>query len=148
MSTRKAARKIAKAKVVGMAPDVCKTPMGGATPPVPYGVTAKLHLSSSVSPNVNFTQCPAFTVESHTSKTWGDEPGVANGVKSGTVGGKAEPISKSSTVRVNGNWLIRHDDLFYLNEKNTVGKLVYPGGSPAPGVSGPGRPPTVYLKIH
>lgn len=141
MAALEGARKTAEAKVVSLAPDVCKTPMGSATPPIPYSIVAKLHLSQMVSPDVNYTKMPAFNVGSHTSKVWGDEAGTATGVKSGTVGDKAEPIGKSSTVRVNGKWAIRHDDLFHMNNKNTVGKLVYPGAGSAPCVSGAGLSP-------
>ena len=136
MSSRKGAHKISKAVVVSMAPDVCKTPKGG--PPVPYNIIAKLHLSENVSPNVNFISCPAFTIISNTKKVWGDEPGIGKGVKSFTVGEKAEPITKSSTVRINGNWVVRHDDAFHMNNKNTMGKLVYTGSSPVSKSSGVG----------
>ncbi|HID37519.1 MAG TPA: DUF4150 domain-containing protein [Ghiorsea sp.] len=140
MTAREGARKIGKAEVVGMAPSVNKTPVGSSTPPIPYGVTMKLSISAAVSPNVFYTKCPAFTIISNTAKVTGDEAGSATGVKSGTTSAKAEPITKSSTVRVNGNWAVRHDDLFFMNEKNTVGKLVYPGGGSAPSVSGAGLP--------
>ncbi|MEQ1977699.1 PAAR-like domain-containing protein [Xenorhabdus sp. SGI240] len=33
--------------IVGTLPDVCKTPMGSSTPPIPYPVVAKLSDSSS-----------------------------------------------------------------------------------------------------
>jgi len=135
MGSHKAARKIGKAKVVCLAPDVCKT-LGGT--PVPFNVTAKLHLSENVSPNVNFTGCPAFTIASNTMKTWGDELGVKFGLKSGTVGEKCEPITKSDTIRINGNWLVRHDDTFHMNNKNTMGKLSYPNGGGAGSVSDAG----------
>lgn len=38
--------------IVGMLPDVCKTPMGPSTPPIPYPVVAKLADSSSPVPSV------------------------------------------------------------------------------------------------
>jgi len=134
MSSRQGARKIAKAVVVSMAPDVCKTPIGG--PPVPYSIIAKLDPSLDVSPNVRFTKCPAFTINSYATMVLGDEPGLGKGLKSITVGDKAEPITKSSTVRINGNWAVRHDDLFHMNNKNTVGKLVYVEGAPVDSSSG------------
>ena len=136
MATPQAARKIDKAVVVSMAPDVCKTPVGG--PPIPYNIIAKLDPSLEVSPNVRFTKCPAFTFSSYATTVLGDEPGIGLGVSSFTVGDKAEPITKSSSVRVNGNWVVRHDDLFHMNNKNTVGKLVYSKGSPIAGASGVG----------
>ncbi|CBJ79456.1 hypothetical protein XBJ1_0305 [Xenorhabdus bovienii SS-2004] len=33
--------------IVGLLPDVCKTPMGASTPPIPYPVVAKLADSSA-----------------------------------------------------------------------------------------------------
>ncbi|MCB2263518.1 MAG: DUF4150 domain-containing protein, partial [Candidatus Thiosymbion ectosymbiont of Robbea hypermnestra] len=119
MADKEAARKSGRPIVISQTPDVCKTPMGAATPPVPYPVTKDLGGARSVSPNVNFTGQPAFILDSQTPDVSGDQAGSAGGIKSGTVGGKCEPIQGSSTVRVNGQSVIRHGDPFTMNAGNT-----------------------------
>jgi len=96
------------------------TPIGGTTVPVPYPVTIDLSDALNASPNVNFGGKLAFTMGSQTPDIRGDQAGSASGVKSGTVGGKCEPIQGSSTVRVNGQPVIRHGDRFTMNNGNTM----------------------------
>jgi len=53
-----------------------------------------------------------------------------------------EPIQGSSTVRVNGQPVIRHGDRFTMNDGNTIGKLVYvEGGDGVANIDGPTTPP-------
>ena len=140
MADLQGARLICDAIVISMAPDVCKTPVGSATPPVPYPITAPLNLSASVSPNVFFNNCPAFHEKSLTAYTLGAEAGTAMGEKSNTVGSIAEPIDKSTTVQINGCWAIRHNDLFSMNHKNTMGRLSYSLPTPSSSSSKVGLP--------
>ncbi|MNH10789.1 hypothetical protein D3C76_947070 [compost metagenome] len=110
------ARKEEKWTVVCIAPDVCKTPMGGATPPVPYPVTAELKAATGVAKSVRVNGEPIVVYDkSLVPKTEGDQAGAAKGIKSNTVGGKCYPHEKSSTVRAEGKWVVRHDDLFWMN---------------------------------
>lgn len=86
--------------VVSLTPDVCKTPMGPATPPVPYPVTASLDDAVQVVPSVKANGHPVLVLaQSFVPSTKGDEPGVAKGVKSGTVGDICEPLEHSTTFR-------------------------------------------------
>lgn len=102
--------------VVSTLPDVCKTPMGSSTPPVPYPVVSNLGSSLDNSSNVRANGNPVVRFDSsYTPTTMGDQAGVATGVKSGTVGGQCWPREKSSTVFVNGKPVIRHDDRFWMN---------------------------------
>lgn len=110
------ARKQGKWTVVSIVPDVCKTPMGGATPPVPYPVTAELKTSTGVAKSVRANGNPVVVFDmSLVPTTEGDGAGVAKGVKSNMVGGKCYPKEKSSTVRAEGKLVVRHDDLFWMN---------------------------------
>ncbi len=123
MTDKFAARKSANYKVVSLLPDVCQTP-DKKGPPIPYGISIDLGGAAGVSSNVNFNGDPAFLYDqSDTVKVEGDEAGQGKGIKSGTVGAKAEPITSSSSVCINKKQLVREDDLFYMNNKNTVGKL-------------------------
>ena len=109
---------------------------------MPYPVTIDLSDALNTSPNVNFGGKLAFTLGSQTPDVRGDQAGSTGGVKSGTVGGKCEPIQGSSTGRVNGQPVIRHGDRFTMNNGNTIGKLVYvEGGDGVASIDGPTTPP-------
>lgn len=102
--------------IVGTLPDVCKTPMGASTPPIPYPVVAKLADSASPVPSVRANGKPAVVfANSFVPTTIGDQPGVANGVKSGTVGGKCHPQEHTNTVRAGNKLVLRHGDKFWMN---------------------------------
>ena len=49
------------------------------------------------------------------SKTLGDMAGVANGIKSGTVGAQCWPLKYSKTVKAGKRHLVRHGDKFGMN---------------------------------
>lgn len=126
MADKEGARKSPLEMVVCTSPDVCKTPMGPATPPVPYPIVGMMSTASGTANSVEFTGMPCFTMASKIPAVIGDEAGVAAGVKSGTVKGTAEPQSSSSTVYAQGALVCRHDDPFGMNNGNTSGKLVCP----------------------
>lgn len=111
----------AQYKVISMAPDVCKIANGT---PVPFPVTETLNNAAKFAKKTNFNGKKAFMLKSHTTKVTGDQPGVLKGVKSGTVGAKAEPIDHSKTVKVEGSWIVRVKDKVYMNNKNTIGMVV------------------------
>ncbi|WP_155623545.1 PAAR-like domain-containing protein [Burkholderia vietnamiensis] len=116
------ARKDGQWTIVSMMPDVCKTPMGSSTPPVPYPVTASLGDSQMTSKTVFANGNPIVRFDSSFAPdTIGDQAGVAHGVESGTVGAKCWPIDHSKTVRVESKMVVRHGDQFWMNG-NYVGK--------------------------
>jgi len=146
MDDKELARKDAVPRVVSSAPDVCKSP----TAPVPYPIVATFAPSVATVPTVRATGMEVFTLASRIPVVRGDEGGAGGGVKSGTFagGGVCEPIGSSGTVRVQGNFAVRHGDPFLMNNGNTVGTAVYqPGGgpratvTPAGGVAGNSNPP-------
>jgi hypothetical protein len=104
--------------VVSMAPDVCKTPMGNSTPPIPYPVTAKLKDATAPAKTVCTNKCPAIVFDmSLTPTTIGDSAGAVKGIKSGTVGAKCYPKGHSDSVCFEKKRIVRHDDQFYMNGK-------------------------------
>ncbi|KAG8151671.1 VgrG protein [Burkholderia catarinensis] len=116
------ARKDGQWTIVSMMPDVCKTPMGSSTPPVPYPVTASLGDSQMTSKTVFANGNPIVRFDSSFAPdTIGDQAGVAHGIESGTVGAKCWPIDHSKTVRVESKMVVRHSDQFWMNG-NYVGK--------------------------
>ncbi|MBN3723262.1 PAAR-like domain-containing protein [Burkholderia sp. Ac-20379] len=110
------ARKDGQWTIVSMMPDVCKTPMGSSTPPVPYPVTASLGDSQMTSKTVFANGNPIVRFDSSFAPdTIGDAAGVAHGVESGTVGAKCWPIDHSKSVRVESKMVVRHADQFWMN---------------------------------
>lgn len=119
--------------VVSVSPDVCKTPMGSSTPPVPYSVIASLGDAVQIVPSVKANGHPVLVLDqSFIPYTRGDEPGVAKGVKSGTVGDICEPLEFSKTVFAGGKPVLLHFDKFWMNARNTTGLII--GQSPAAAV--------------
>jgi Domain of unknown function (DUF4150) len=109
------------ARIVSLAPDVCKSP--GA--PVPYPIVDFCGHDENYTPSVRFTAQKAMVLRSNTQHVHGDEPGVGKGVKSGTVGDISEPIGHASQVRAEGSNVIRHLDRFHMNKRNTLGEAVF-----------------------
>jgi hypothetical protein len=109
-------RKNATWMVISKSPDVCKTPMGSATPPIPYPIVSMLGQSTSIVPTVNANDDPVFVYDSsYVPTVIGDQAGVALGTGSSTVGKYAWPAEKSDSVRAGGKLVVRHDDKFEMN---------------------------------
>ncbi len=102
-------------------PDVCKTPTPGGTVPVPYTNMAQSATLSEGSKTVKINgQSVAIKGCSYSVST-GDEAGSAGGVVSGKTKGKAQFVSFSFDVKIEGKNVCRHGDLMSHNDKNTLG---------------------------
>jgi Domain of unknown function (DUF4150) len=116
MATNYVARQQFGWKVVYTTMDVCKTPMGAATPPVPYPVTAELVIATGVAMTVKANGYPVVVYDKSVAPlTMGDAAGIALGTDSSTVMGKCYPKSKSSSVYAEKHLVVRHDDEFWMN---------------------------------
>jgi hypothetical protein len=116
MALRVTARKNAAWLVICKTPDVCKTPIGGATPPVPYASFCRLVESVRTVASVHFNGDPVVVYDStYVPRTIGDSPGKAKGVKSGTVEGKCWPLEHSQSVRAGTCFIVRDGDEFWIN---------------------------------
>ncbi|TBM32142.1 PAAR-like domain-containing protein, partial [Hafnia paralvei] len=146
MADNYTARQDGQWKVVSTTPDVCKTPRGDSTPPVPYPVTANMGAAVMVVPSVKLNNCPAVVLnQSSIPQTIGDSPGAAKGVSSGTVGDVCEPLGHSETVFFGSKPMLRHNDEFWMNSRNTIGIIVGqppPAGVPADEADPPDEPET------
>lgn len=112
------ARKNGYWMIVGITPDVCKTPIGSAIIPIPYPVISYLSTSQKISSNVRANDDNIVILnKSFAATTIGDQPGVCGGVKSGTVGGKCHLEQHSESVRVNKRYIVRHGDKAWMNGK-------------------------------
>ncbi len=117
---------------VSLSPDICKTPMGNSTPPIPYTIKGEFAEAKNVSPNISSHGDKIVLHDRSTIPTvTGDGPGSANGIKSGTVGKKVETQEKSSTVGTNGTHPVREGDVVKMNDNNTTGKIYERGGEAA-----------------
>ena len=102
-------------------PDVCKTPMGNATPPIPYPNIAfarDLAKGTRTVKSNNGAMCGIKGAEFSTST--GDEAGTAKGVKSGTVADRATFLSWSPNVFAEGKPVTRLTDHMLMNDGNTI----------------------------
>jgi hypothetical protein len=109
---------------VSLVPDFCRTPIGPNTPPIPYMIIGEFAEATGVSTNITSNGEPVVIHASTVIPTVkGDEPGTAKGIKSNTVGGRVQPMEKSSTLSFNGERAVRVGDLVYMNDKNTIGKV-------------------------
>jgi len=98
-------------------PDVCKTPPGPV--PVPYPNIAKSSDSAKTAKTVKCDGNPVCVKDSNFMISTGDEAGVAMGVASNKVKGKAEFVNFSFDVKVEGKNVPRAFDLMLHNDKNT-----------------------------
>lgn len=111
------------------APDVCKTPAPPGSPvPVPYPNIAQLPLidSGTACEKITVSGGPALNLDSETTLSNGDEPGVAGGVSSGKNLGKAAFTMGSAKVRFEGKAAVHVGNPTTHNEKNTVGMATVP----------------------
>ncbi|WP_167758617.1 RHS repeat-associated core domain-containing protein [Zemynaea arenosa] len=107
---------------VSLTPDICKTPIGASTPPIPYNIIGEFVDTLQASPNVKSRSEPVYLHgKSYISTVKGDMPGKAGGVKSGTVGDRAESKAGSSTLRANLASTFQTARQVWMNAKNTLG---------------------------
>ncbi|WP_076729020.1 DUF4150 domain-containing protein [Methylobacterium radiotolerans] len=122
---REGSRATAEGLLVSIHPDVCLTPMGNMMVPVPYTIWARQSDEANTTPTVRFTAQRTHNLGSLITTCHGDEAGTGGGVKSGTHHGICEPLDHSATVRAQGKPLVRHADTWWMNTRNTQGRLMY-----------------------
>jgi len=102
-------------------PDVCKTPSPGGPVPVPYPNIAR---SGSLSNGTKTVKADGSNMcankGSEYSRSNGDEPGTAGGVKSSTNMKEAKWITYSFDVKLEGKNACRLSDKMTNNHGNTV----------------------------
>lgn len=97
--------------------DVCKTP--SKCPAIPYTNTATSSNAAKTAGSVMINGNPACNKDANFSVSSGDEGGSCGGVSSGSTKGKAEFITFSSNVFIEGIAAVRQTDLMVSNNKNT-----------------------------
>ena len=122
---------------VSLTPDICKTPVGSSTPPLPYTITGEFSAAQNASPNVKSHSEPVILHQRSTiPSVTGDAPGRAGGIKSGTVGKQVDTKVASPIHHANGADLVQVGREVWMNARNTVGKIYERGGeTPRPTLS-------------
>jgi RHS repeat-associated protein len=117
---------------VSVTPDICKTPVGASTPPLPYTIVGEFADATGASPNVKSHSEPVVLHGRTTiPSVKGDAAGSAGGVKSGTVGKQVDTKAFSATHHANGTDLVQVGREVWMNARNTVGKIYERGGEAA-----------------
>lgn len=117
---------------VSLTPDICKTPVGSSTPPLPYTITGEFSAAQNASPNVKSHSEPVILHQRSTiPSVTGDAPGRAGGIKSGTVGKQVDTKVASPIHHANGADLVQVGREVWMNARNTVGKIYERGGEMA-----------------
>lgn len=105
--------------IVSLYPDYCRVP-GGICPFIVHAFQGE---DANTAPTVRLTGERAHTSGSFIIRCHGDEGGTGLGIRSGTQMGRCEPRTWSGTVRIEGKPAVRHSDEWYMNNRNTIGRL-------------------------
>jgi len=134
--------------ILNTAPDVCLTPMGSSVVPIPYSNTAVSKDTLNGSTTVFADGKPFMLKDAVFSRSTGDEPGVATGVSSGTVGNVAKFTNYSFDVKVEGRNVCRRLDPMTSNRGNTPPAALMQSNVEAEGLEGKHMLPIVFLYKH
>ena len=114
--------------------DVCKTPR--RCRPQTYTNIAVSSNSAKTAGSVIVNGNPACNKDSIFAVSTGDEPGSCGGTSSGTIKQKAEFITFSNNVYIEGKPAVRQNDLMVSNNRNTPPAPVQqPGAGQPPSLS-------------
>ncbi|APX11588.1 DUF4150 domain-containing protein [Tateyamaria omphalii] len=122
---REGSRDTGSGIIISVTPDVCRTPVGSSMPPIPYCIYAIQGDDANTAATVRMTGQRAHNMASIVTQCSGDAPGTGGGVSSGTTGSVCHPRSHSNTVRIQGEWAVRHNDYWDMNNRNTFGRLTW-----------------------
>jgi murein DD-endopeptidase MepM/ murein hydrolase activator NlpD len=110
--------------------DVCWTKVGKPVVPIPYTNIALSTDASKTASTVFINGQPVCNQKSIFAKSAGDEPGSRKGVASGTIKGKAEFVTGSPNVLIEGIPAVRQNDLMVSNNGNTAPMPLSQPGAP------------------
>ncbi len=99
--------------------DVCLTKVGKPIVPIPYTNIARSADAAQTASTVFVNGNPICHKDSIFSKSTGDQPGNRKGIKSHTITEKAEFITASSNVFIEGIAAVRQGDMMVSNNCNT-----------------------------
>jgi hypothetical protein len=100
--------------------DVCLTKIGKKTVPISYTNVARSADAAKTASTVFINGNPVCHQKSIFAVSTGDEPGNRLGVVSGTIKGKAEFVTGSPNVLIEGVPAVRQGDMMVSNNGNTA----------------------------
>lgn len=116
MSDEKLTAKDAAFKLICLAPDVCKTPVGSAMVPIPYPITHTMDQGEQCSANVYVNGRKAFLhKKSYVDNVQGDAPGTGKGIVSGVHMKVSHSKDHSKSVYINNHAIVRTGDQVEMN---------------------------------
>ena len=108
---------------------VMSVPMNWGLSPevaVPYRVHTQGQIEGAcTAAAVRQTDQASYIEGSLITRCYGDEAATGGGVQFGTQGAACEPKTWSETVKIQDKCAVRHDDEWWMNRKETWGKLTY-----------------------
>jgi hypothetical protein len=110
--------------------DVCLTKVGKPIVPIPYTNVARSADAAKTASTVFINGHPVCHKKSIFSKSTGDEPGTHGGIRSGTIKGKAEFVTTSPNVFIEGIPAVRQGDMMVSNNRNTAPMPLSQPGAP------------------
>ncbi len=119
--SREGSREITEGIIISIIDDWCDSPDS----PVPYTIWALQKDAGNLATTVRQTSNSSHVKASYVDQCQGDEGGTGGGILSGTHNAECEPLTWSSTVRAEDRNMVRHHDLWWMNHRNTVGRLYY-----------------------
>ncbi len=118
---REGSRETNEGIIISVPDDWCKSP----TNPVPYTIWARQKDAGNLATTVRQTDNCSHVMSSLVDSCYGDEGGTGGGVLSGTHNAECTPKTWSATVRFEGRNTVRHNDAWWMNRRNTWGRLTY-----------------------
>ncbi len=113
--------------------DVCYTSVGTSVVPIPYANVARSSDVVNTAQTVKINGNGAAHINSYFSRSSGDEAGDKKGIVSGTIQGKAQFLSASHNVFIEGSPAVRQGDVMVSNNCNTpFSTLTQPPGPMSP----------------
>jgi uncharacterized protein (DUF2235 family) len=110
--------------------DVCWTKVGKPVVPIPYTNIARSADAAKTASTVFINGNPVCHKKSIFSKSTGDEPGDRKGIRSGTITEKAEFVTGSNNVFIEGIPAVRQGDMMVSNNCNTAPMPLAQPGAP------------------
>lgn len=119
---REGSREISEGLIVSTLPDWCYK----NNKPTPYNIHAFQKDAARLANTIRQTTQRSHAKDSIILHCYGDEEADdRGGIESGTKGAECTPKTWSATVRFEGRNAVRHDDEWWMNHKNTWGRLTY-----------------------
>lgn len=131
--------------VLHTGPDICLTPVGSSIVPVPYSNSAFSKDTVNGSRTVSVDGNPIMLKNSLFSRSTGDEPGTAKGIRSGTTGSVARFVNYSFDVMVEGRNVCRRLDPMTSNNGNTPPAPLMQPNNTAEGLTGKHLLPITFV---